>query len=285
VKAITGAAEGAAVPRATVCLSFDFDAVSPWVLGDELSPTQLSRGLFGARTGVPRILHLLEEYDVPATFFTPGHTLDSFPDRSREIVEAGHGVQHHGWSHTPPSAFDSRAAERADVERGIESIERVTGERPTGYRSPSWDLSEHTLDILQELGFDWDSSGMATDYTPYYLREGWAAPADDVYDPGTETDVLELPVSWKRDDYPAFAFRGGELWGFADPARVVENWAAEFDWMYDTVEGGVYTLTMHPQVSGRGQILPHVETLIEHMRSKPGVAFRRMDDVAREFRG
>lgn len=271
--------------RATVCLSFDFDGVSPWILDEQKSRTEISRGLFGVRTGVPRLLNLLDEYDVPATFFTPGHTLDSFPERSRDVWEAGHDIQHHGWSHLNPSQFESRKDERDDIERAIGSIERITGERPTGYRSPAWDFSEHTLGILQDLGFEWDSSQMADDYTPYYVREGWEAPSDDVYRSGTETDILEFPVSWKRDDYPAFAHRGGDLWGFADPKCVFARWADEFDWMCDHVEDGVYCLTMHPQVSGHGEILPHLEGLIQHMRSKTGVKFELMDDVASDIMG
>jgi len=271
--------------EATVCLTFDFDGVSPWILEAEKSRTQISQGLFGVRTGVPRVLELLEKHDVSATFFTPGHTLDSFPERSRDVWEAGHDIQHHGWTHTNPSEFDSREAEKADIERGIESIREITGERPTGYRSPAWDFSEHTLGILQELGFEWDSSQMADDYTPYYVREGWAAPSDAVYESGSQTDILEFPVSWKRDDYPAFAFHWGELWGFADPSTLFSQWADEFDWMYDNVDEGVYILTMHPQVVGQGAIVHHLESLIQYMRSKPDVEFRPVEAVASAWQG
>lgn len=131
----------------TVSLTFDFDAVSPWVLESEPGPTSISRGIFGARVGVPRILELLSEYGIKATFFTPGHTIDTFPERAEEIWSAGHGLQHHGWSHTNPTEFDDRQAEREDINRGISSNENITGKAPTGYRSPAWDFSEHTLTI------------------------------------------------------------------------------------------------------------------------------------------
>lgn len=266
--------------NATVCLTFDFDAVSPWVLREDVSPTQLSRGVFGADVGVPRLLDLLAEYGVEATFFVPGHTVESFPEPVERIHAAGHGIQHHGWSHTAPTDFADRAAERADVERGIESIERVTGSPPAGYRSPSWDFSEHTLGILEEFGFAWDSSQMADDFTPYRLREVPSVPEGAPYERGEPTDVLEFPVSWKRDDFPAFAYQPDGLWGFADEREVFGRWADEVDWMCDHVEDGVFTLTMHPQVTGHARPIRALETFVRHVDGRPDARFARLGDVA-----
>ena len=268
--------------EATVCLTFDFDAVSAWLHWEGRDgPTNLSRGVFGAEVGAPRILDLLAERDLPATWFTPGHTIDSFPEVCADVWSRGHDVQHHGWSHVSPSDYDSREAEQADVERGIESIVELTGRKPTGYRSPSWDFSEHTLDILLDLGFEWDSSGMAREFRPYYQRRDWEAPRDGPYVRGTPTDLVELPVSWQRDDFPPLAFVGR---GFVDEAAIFRGWRESFDWMYDTVEDGVFVLTMHPQVVGQGRRLARFEKLLAHMQDRPGVRFETMASVAEAFR-
>lgn len=271
----------------TVCLGFDFDAVSIWIHGYDAadSPTKLSRGEYGADVAVPRILDLLDGLDVPATFFTPGHTVDSFTDRVRQIHERGHDVQHHGWSHTHPGSFDTREAERDDVVRGIESIEDAIGESPTGYRSPAWDFSPNTLDILRELGFDWDSSQMGHDFRPYYLRENRRTPADGAYDPGTETDVLEFPVAWNRDDWPPFQYVSGSSsqGGAPDEKQVFDTWREQFEWAYDHVDGGVFSLTFHPQVVGQPPRLRYLEALVREMQEKPDVEFETFDRAATDF--
>jgi peptidoglycan/xylan/chitin deacetylase (PgdA/CDA1 family) len=269
--------------RATVCLTFDFDAVSAWLHIDpeRNTPTNRSRGLFGAEEGAPRLLDLLDRRDLPSTWFVPGHTVDSFPEVAERIHDEGHEIQHHGWSHTPPGAYESREAERRDIERGIESIERLTGRRPNGYRSPSWDFSEHTRGLLDELGFEWDSSGMARDFQPYWLRED-RAPVDGPYDRGDALDVVTIPVSWNRDDFPPFAYSPGK--GFADESSVYEMWAEQFDWMYDNVDGGVFVLTMHPQVSGRSHRLTHLEAFVDHVSSRSDVEFSDLSSVAASFR-
>ncbi|MBP1987719.1 polysaccharide deacetylase family protein [Halolamina salifodinae] len=278
--------------RATVCLTVDFDAVSPWLHAGEFgdSPVQRSRGRFGAEVGAPRLLGLFDRLDVPSTWFIPGHTIDSFPEPCQRVVDEGHEVGHHGWSHTPPGEYESREAERADVARGIESIEDLTGSAPAGYRSPSWDFSPNTVSILQEFGFEWSSSGMAREFEPYELREEHA-PVDDPYELGDPVGITEVPVSWQRDDYPALAFSGNRA--FSDEAAVFDHWRRQFDWMYEQCEeprssesrtqsgedGGIYVITLHPQVSGRSPRPGMLRELIEHMAAKPGVEFARVSDV------
>lgn len=273
------------MPDATVCLTVDFDAVSPWLHTDtgRNTPTNRSRGVFGAEVGAPRLLELFDDHDVPATWFVPGHTIESFPDAAEDVWSHGHEIQHHGWSHTPPADYDSRAAEREDLERGIAAIEDLTGRAPTGYRSPSWDFSDHTVDLLVDLGFEWDSSGMARDFEPYRLRQD-SVPDDPMagpYDVGEATDVVELPVSWQRDDFPPLAFTGNR--GFVDEAAVFAAWRDGLEWMVEHVDGGVYVLTMHPQVMGQGRRVGKLEALIEFVESLDGVVFRELSEVAAEF--
>lgn len=266
----------------TVCLTFDFDAVSPWLHIDpeRNTPTNRSRGLYGAEVGAPRLLDLLDEYGVDTTWFVPGHTIDSFPEVAGRVHDEGHDVQHHGWSHTPPGDYESRGAERADLERGIESIEDLTGRRPTGYRSPSWDFSEHTRELLVDLGFEWDSSDMARDFEPYHLRPD-SAPVDGPYERGEPYDVLELPVSWGRDDWPAFGFSSGK--GFVDEAAIFRQWREQFDWMADNVEGGVFVLTMHPQVSGEAHRVQRLAEFVEHVQRHETAGFATCSEVAGSF--
>ncbi|MFT4890756.1 MAG: peptidoglycan/xylan/chitin deacetylase (PgdA/CDA1 family) [Halobacteriales archaeon] len=266
---------------ATVCLSFDFDAVSPWIHIDDGrgSPANRSRGLFGAEVGAPRLLDVLDERDVEATWFVPGHTIESFPDVAGTVVDRGHEIGHHGWSHTPPGNFEDRSAERRDLERGIEIIEDLTGERPDGYRSPSWDYSEHTLDLLLELGFEWVSNGMARDFEPYYARDD-RAPADGPYERGEPTDLLEVPISWHRDDYPWLAF--SEERSKRSVADLFDEWRRSLEWMLDNVADGVFVLTMHPQVMGRTPNVAHLDEFIADvkaadatLRTVGGVAMQR----------
>jgi peptidoglycan/xylan/chitin deacetylase (PgdA/CDA1 family) len=274
--------------RATVALCFDFDAVSTWLHTFKAfdSPTKHSRGVLGADVGAPRILDVLDRTDVPATWFVPGHTIDSFPERVQDVVDRGYDVQCHGWSHTNPSEYESKAEEKADLERAIDSIEELTGEPPSGYRSPYWDFSLNTLEILQELGFEWSSSQMGREFEPYYVREDWSAEPDEPYDRGEETDVLEFPVSWYRDDWPALQFvMGAASEGpRPDESEFYDMWSRQFDWMYENVDGGLFTLTMHPQITGLAPRPEYLEELINHMDSKPGVEFRTLDSIATELK-
>ena len=268
----------------TVCLTFDFDAISSHLIRGETTPTFISRGEFGARQGVPRILALLEEHGIPATFFVPGHTCDTFPERCHEIAAAGHEVAHHGYCHEVPATL-SREQESDILERGSAAIARVAGKRPVGYRSPSWDLSDNSLDLLLAAGFQYDSSLMADDFTPHLCRLGDGGDTTSGYRFGRDVPLVEMPVSWVLDDYPIFEWNGARGSGLAAPSAVEEIWREEFDFMYERVPGGVFTLTMHPKVIGRGHRMRMLDRLVRHMRGLPGVRFERLGDVAEGWRG
>jgi peptidoglycan/xylan/chitin deacetylase (PgdA/CDA1 family) len=247
-------------------------------------PQKHSRGIYGAEVAAPRLLDMFDRLDLPATWFTPGHTIDSFPEICGEIHDRGYNIQHHGWKHTFPANFETKEDEKADFERALDSIQDLTGEKPSGYRSPYWDFSKNTLEILQELGFEWDSSLMGNDFQTYYVRENWSADPDEAYEKGEETDILELPVSWKRDDWPPFQFiQGADSQGGApDEKQVFDMWRAQFDWMYDNIDDGVFFLTNHPQVIGQPPRTLYLEELIRHMQSKPDVEFKTYEEIAQE---
>jgi len=269
-----------------VCLTFDFDALSVWLGGfSPVTPAMLSRGEYGARVGVPRLLKLLSAYGILATFFVPGHTAESFPDSIEAILAAGHEVAHHGYSHRDPSNL-SADEERRDFIRGLTTLERFMGHAPAGYRSPSWDYSPVTLSLLVEHGLLYDSSLFAEDFHPYHPRLGDRVGAEEPLQPGQETNLWEFPVDFCLDDWPHFTFNFNPLRvGLAAPSKVFEIWAGEFDYMVEHEESGVLTITMHPQVIGRGHRMALLERFIQHVISKGCARFARMGDVARELSG
>jgi peptidoglycan/xylan/chitin deacetylase (PgdA/CDA1 family) len=267
----------------TVCLTFDFDALSGWLSNDASpTPTLLSRGEFGARVGVPRILELLAEYDIQATFFVPGHTVESFPHATSEILAADHEIAHHGYEHVDPSR-QRLAEERRSMERGMRTLEGLTGQPPLGYRSPGWDFSQVTLSLLAEFGFLYDSSLFADDYRPYHPRLGDEVSVEQPLQPGQELDLWEFPVSFALDDWWHFMFDSKNTRsGLSAPSKVYEIWTGEFDYMIEHTEAGVLTLTMHPQVIGRGHRMAVLDRFIQHVVLS-GARFARLGDVAQEL--
>jgi peptidoglycan/xylan/chitin deacetylase (PgdA/CDA1 family) len=276
------------VPHATVCLTFDFDAISLWIgpMG-ATSPSMISRGEFGV-VGVERILRLLDKNGIRATFFVTGHTADTYPESVRAIMRAGHEIGHHGYLHENPVGLGSKEAERAVLEKGSAALERITGQRPIGYRSPSWDNSPHTIELLLEYGFRYESSLMGQDFEPHWCRVGDVIHMDAAYEFGQNVDLVELPVSWILDDFPHFEYvrvANRVSPGLSAPSKVEEIWRGEFDYLYREVPGGVYTLTMHPQVIGRGHRMLMLERLIAYFQSHEDVQFTSLADAAEAFRG
>jgi peptidoglycan/xylan/chitin deacetylase (PgdA/CDA1 family) len=225
----------------------------------------------------------LKGYGLRATWFIPGFTIESHPGACADVVRDGHEVAHHSWAHVPPSQ-QSRAEEEADLVRANAAIERLTGRRARGYRSPSWDLSEHTVDLLLAHGFRYDSSLMGGDYWPYRARRGDRAELGKPFHRGEETAILEMPISWSLDDYPHFEFvrtAAAVLPGLQSARVVMENWLDEFHYMRRSVEWGVLTYTMHPYVIGRGYRMVALEQFIEKLQSA-GAVFMTLEDAAAE---
>lgn len=275
----------AAVTHPTVCLSFDFDAISLWIgpMGAK-SPSMISRGEFGA-VAVPRILKILERAAIPATFFVPGHTAETYPEQTKAIVSGGHEIGHHGYLHENPIELTA-AEEREVLLRGLDALDRVAGVRPIGYRSPAWDNSTSTIDLLLEHGFRYESSLMGDDFTPYWCRTGDVIVADGPFRFGQAVDLVEMPVSWLLDDFPHFEYirlPNRVSPGLAAASKVEEIWREEFDFMVREIPDGVFTLTMHPQVIGRGHRLLMLERLIGHFQAA-NAHFTTLDTAAEAFR-
>jgi peptidoglycan-N-acetylglucosamine deacetylase len=272
------------VKNVTVCLSFDFDAMSVWIgTFHAKSPSAISRGEFG-NVGAQRLLTMLREWGIPATWFIPGHTADAFPATVEKIAAAGHEIGHHGYFHDRPKTAEDEAH---DFDRASATLKRLVGKNPVGYRSPAAGLMTSTLQCLIERDFLYDSSMMGQDFSPYYCRIGDLAPSDGPFVWGRNTSLVELPFTWGLDDFPAFEHvwtRNGVNPGLASPSHIYEIWAGDFDYLYDRLDEGVYILTMHPQAIGRGHRLLMLERLVNHIREHDGVSFKTMSEVAIEFR-
>lgn len=265
-----------------ICLSFDFDAMSVWFGYKNVTPAMLYRGEYGARVGVPRVLELLKRHNVLATFFIPGHTIDSFPEAVEAIWKAGHEISHHSYAHVDPSE-QTPAEERQDMERALRTLERI-GVKPLGFRSPSADFSSVTLSLIEEHGFLYDSSLMADDFRPYHPRLGDQVTQQSPLVKGKEAHVWELPMCFEFDDWVHFQFNFNPYRnGTSAPSKVLEIWKTEFDWMHANVGGGILTVTMHPQVIGRAHRLVMLEQFITHCSNFGDVKFERMGDVAKRL--
>ncbi|KQR77688.1 polysaccharide deacetylase family protein [Rhizobium sp. Leaf341] len=269
----------------TVCLTFDFDAVSLWISSlKQTTANPLSRGEYGAAVGLPRVLRLLEEKKVKATFFVPAHTAVSFNRQALSILEAGHEIGVHGYCHETPIGL-SRDAEASLLDRTMEKLRTALGSdfQPVGYRSPAWDLSADSIALLEERGFLYDSSLMADDYTPYWARRGFEV-SEEIYTAGPKSRVVEIPVAWELDDFPHFMFLNKPMYqGMRTPAEVFELWKDEYDFA-TTIEEGVFTLTLHPQVIGRGPRIAMLSRLIDHMKATPGTTFSTVAEAALTWR-
>jgi peptidoglycan-N-acetylglucosamine deacetylase len=268
----------------TVCLTFDFDALSIWLSTfKQVTPTPLSRGEYGARVGIDRILGVLASHAVRATFFVPAHTASSFPEAVKRIAARGHEIAAHGYVHESPVGLSK--AEEADLMMRSEAVlEKIAGQRPQGYRSPAWDLSENTIDLLEQRGYLYDSSMMADDFRTFHPRRNDVVDIDG-FTRGPETSIVEFPVAWELDDYPYFHFASRPInQGLRSTDEVETAWQAEFDYCHSEVANGVFTLTMHPEIIGRGPRIRMLDRLIGHMQSESGITFSTLNEHALRLR-
>lgn len=264
--------------RHFACMTLDFDTVSLWLAQGQTTPTPVSRGEFGV-VAAERLLELFDRHDIRTTWFMPGITIDTYESVCRTVADAGHEIGHHGYDHVAPGSL-TREAERDQLRRGNEAIERISGRPARGYRSPAWDLSSHSVELLLDEGFRYDSSMMGHDYLPYHARAGDLVEAGKPVEFGSETALWELPVSWSADDFPHFEyFRGG---GLRPASGVLENWLDDFRYLVDELNEGVMTYTLHPFVIGRGHRLRMLDTLLSTLKEL-GATFVTAEQAIDEF--
>ena len=267
--------------RHIVCLTFDHDHMSGFIARGMTTPTAISRGEYDMVV-IPRLVALLKRYDIKATFFTPGHTIDSTPQAVTPYVEAGHELAHHGWTHRLPVTME-RAEEEEEIVRGNESIKRISGRTARGYRSPAWDLSPNSIELLLKHGIRYDSSLMGHDYDCYFARQGDVVELKKPIVRGRETDLVEMPISWSLDDYPHFEYvrnpNGSIQAGLMNATNVLENFVDDYTYMIRVQpDFGILTYTFHPHVIGRGHRMMMLERLIQKLM-EGGAEFMTMEDA------
>lgn len=279
-----------------VAYGVDIDAVAGWLgsYSGEDSPDDISRGLFAGEVGIPRLLNLFKKNNLKVTWFAPGHSIETFPDQMKMIVDAGHEVGAHGYSHENPIAMTPQQEEDILL-KSIDLIKGLTGKGPTGYVAPWWEFSNVTNELLLKHGIKYDHSLMHRDFEPYYVRVGdkwtkidYSAKAADWMKPlvrGHETDLVEIPANWYLDDLPPMMFikKSPNSFGFINPRDIEEEWRDQFDWVYRNYDYAVFGMTIHPDVSGRPQVLGMHERLISHINAHEGVRWCTFNEIADDF--
>jgi peptidoglycan/xylan/chitin deacetylase (PgdA/CDA1 family) len=254
-----------------VCLTFDVDGPFLWLGTFGTRGLQgLSRGEYEVRVGLPRVLELLREKSVPATFFVPGRFAETYPALVREIAAGPHEVAAHGYNHERWPDL-SREAEEKVLERSIGALSDCLGTRPLGFRAPAFELNPWSIRLLVEAGFAYDSSLMADDFTPYRPRVDDPVSDEGPLRFGEPAPILEFPVSWELDDFPYFAHTSRNA-GLRSAREVAALWFEEWEFAR-TVPAAVYTLTLHPQVIGRGPRIRMLAELIDRIRAEGPVSF------------
>lgn len=275
----------------------DIDAVSGWLgsYGGQDSPNDIQRGVWAGEIGIPRLLQLFERSGIKVTWFIPGHSLETFPTQVRAIMDAGHEIGAHGYSHENPVAMTPRQ-EEAVLVKSIELIEQLTGRRPRGYVAPWWEMSAVTADLLLKYGFRYDHSQSYGDFLPFYARVGdewtkidyksdaakWMKPLKH----GHEIDLVEIGANWYLDDLPPMMYMKASpnSHGFVNPRDIEELWRDQFDWVYREMDFAIFPLTIHPDVSGRPQVLLMLERLIAYINGHKGVRWVTLEEIAEDFR-
>jgi len=249
--------------RVAVCLSFDVDNEALWRTNP--LPVPLSQGEYGATTALPRILALLDRQKVPASFYFPAMSVMLHPEMIGQIQHnPSLEIGVHGWVHENYPTVNDAAKEQELLTKSVDYLTKATGKRPVGFRAPSWAYSPHTLEQVLKAGFLYDSSFMGMD-EPYELVSN-----------GKPTGLLELPISWIVDDYPYYEPQAaGSL---PSPDAVFQIYKAEFDGAYE--ERTMFILTMHPHITGHRSRIVQLDKLITYMKSKPGVWFATLEQVA-----
>jgi peptidoglycan/xylan/chitin deacetylase (PgdA/CDA1 family) len=255
--------------RCAVALTFDMDGETvPYVLDPSNAPRRMalmSEYSYGPRVAMPHILELLDLYEIHASFFVPGRTIELHGDLVKTFVSRGHDLGYHGYMHERPDMVDDQLEEKILL-RSIEVVKATIGTSATGYRSPAWELKPSSPELLVRNGIKYDSSLMGEDI-PYWIK----TPAGD---------LLELPVHWRNDDWPQFGFVSVPSigHGISAPSKALEIFTEEFEGLY--ARGGIFVMTMHPFLAGRPSGLRLLESLVRFIRGFPRVWWAPLSAIA-----
>ncbi|BGP44241.1 hypothetical protein JCM10450v2_000052 [Rhodotorula kratochvilovae] len=278
----------------------DIDAVAHFLHtrnGKRPDLADVSRGIFGAEVGVKRLLDLFEKKDMKASWYIPGHTIESFPKEMAEIRDAGHEIGLHNYTHEEPGTLSAEQLEAVLV-KSIEVITEFTGKKPAGFTAPCWDNHPDQIRLLEKYGIEYDHSFMHRDFQIY-----WAPAKEDEYTPTdlskhpkewmkpmvkapVSDKVCVIPASWVFDDWPAFQFnwRVANSQGYTDPRSWEHTVKDSFTYMFENHDTFVFPITVHPQVSGRPHLLKMHERIIDFINQHEGVEWMTFEDMAKEFK-
>jgi peptidoglycan/xylan/chitin deacetylase (PgdA/CDA1 family) len=239
--------------RSACLFTFDIDVDVSWVFRGIDDPIALSMGRYEPRVGVPLLLNLLDEFDIKSTFFMPGLVAERNMSMLADILKRGHDVEHHGYIHEPPRTFKSEEEEEAALVKGIETLTRLTGRQPRAYRSPFWEFSANTIPLLERHGFEYTGDLMDTLLPDYHVLNG------------RTTSMINLPGHWILDDLAHFYYHISARKTILSCRQVLELYKEELDGI--RAYGGLFTLTMHPQASGRPSRVLMLKSFIEYVRT------------------
>ncbi|KAJ5619452.1 Peptidoglycan deacetylase [Penicillium lagena] len=296
--------------RVQVLLSVDFDAVSGF-LGTGASPSNglsdYSSGYFAAQVGVPRLLRLFQKHGIASsvTWFIPGHSMESFPKETKQIVDSGAEIGCHGYAHEGSSQM-TEAQEREVIEKCVLLATELTGQRPRGWRAPLYQLREHTVQVLENLGFLYDSSLNHHDSSAYFLckapaitpidfaanvsASSWMRPLP-APEPATSKTLVELPCNWYMEDMTPMQFlpAAPNSHGFVSPAQIEDNWKARFEFLHneaiETGDGFLFPIVLHPDTSGMAHVIGMIDRTIQWLKAQGGhVEFTTYGQCAEEWK-
>lgn len=271
--------------KIAVAITVDFDANSCFPGSLNLhTPAVLERGRFGGQIGAPRVLEALNERGIRSTWFIPGHTLRTHRAICKSLKVSGpyegfHELGAHGYIHENVSDF-SYTKEEQVMKNALQAFDELELPTPVSYRSPAWDYSPNTLDILEKYGFKYDSSLMASDFYPYYAQNIWHNP-DDYDSYSKPKNIIQFPPSWFLDDFVQSEFILGKLNGFIQAQDIMKRWKELFDFAC-TLDGACFVLTVHPQAIGRGHMIMMFKQFLDYMTSK-GAWYNTISEFGKVF--
>ena len=279
-----------------VGIGVDVDAVAgqigSYAGGD--SPSDISRGVFAAEVGTPRMLTLFDRLGIQTSWFIPGHSIETFPKEMKAVAAAGHEIGLHGYTHENPIAMTPE--QEADIlDKTIDLVSKLQGRRPTGYVAPWWEMSAHTPHLLMERGIKYDHKPDASRLRAVLDADQRGMDADRLFQAGEDLDEADeegqhLPhranpreLVSRRSAADDVHEEGPELRGWTNPRDIEDWWRDQFDWVYRELDYAVYTLTIHPDISGRPQTLLMLERIIAHINAHDGVRWATFDQIADDF--
>ncbi|KAL3444544.1 hypothetical protein BJX65DRAFT_297538 [Aspergillus insuetus] len=277
----------------------DVDAIAGHINvrnGGRVNHSNISRGVFGAEIGTKRLLRLFEEKNIKCSWFIPAHTIETFPQAMAAIRDAGHEIGLHGYTHEHAGEL-SREQFTAVMQKSSKILTDFCEKPPRGFTAPAWDPHPDQIEIMEEMGLEYDHSYMHNDYQCYYAprSSGEHQPTD--YSQSAETwmagstltgpsNVVVIPASWTFDDWPAFQFEPSmpNAQGYVDPHVIERTWRESFEYCYKNFDTFVFPFTIHPQVSGKAHVMLMHERLIDWINQHEGVEWVTFAEMAEEFR-